>query len=1764
MATQSKKKPARPPRKSAPAAKGGQVPTAKGVRKPRRASDEPPAASPASAGPAGPLLEGHVGAQYLLPLLSGGEARGLPGVVVTRVAFQRGGLGHPMDDVVVTGHDARGQAATLELQAKRTIDFTASDPVFTDVVACAVRAARKPEFDGTRCEIAVAIARTSTKIERHIQEALKWAREYQDAEGFFRRLNQPGAAHRAMRDFVEAFRGHMRTASAPDDDAAVWRLLRRFKVLAFDFEQAGSVCALYARERCAMQLAPQETSRAGELWDSLQQIALEADAAGGDLDSAQLRRRLTSERGFRLAGDRRLHAARERLAEMAANTLATIGTEVHGVRLDRGTRAADVQRALENGRYVEIRGAGGVGKSGVLKDLAQRIGIESRIVVVAPHRIPGGGWAALQAQLGCDATAAQLLTDLAGDGGATLFIDGVDRFDDPREQATVVDLIRATASVLGFRIVATARLDFDADARAWLPQQALQELGEAAPLVIDELGDDEVAQLRAADPALAALLRPGHPAAKLVRNLYRLERLARSAPADGAAPYSEAQMAMQWWTTGDSPERSGRDDRRRLLRALSAHSLSSSAPLDTSGSPTEAARTLIDSGTLREVTVARVEFAHDVLRDWALGCMFYEEPEHLEALPLGAPAPMRLVRGVEIAARLHAENGEDAAAWQTLLRRVSAPGAHGSWRRAVLLALARSERALELLQRLLPVLAADAAALLTELVRTAIAVDSQPAAPLWRALGADVDRLPHDWVAPSGPAWHNLIEWSLVCTDRLPHPAVPLFVDLYGRFCNAYLGHHPLSPRIVERLHAWLCEVEARNHPRVAGGFRERLAAQEEPGLSMSSAQEGDLRTAFLAWCRLLPALAEAYLRGVASHPHRHVVFRQLVAFVGTAAQAAPKALADLFLDALPEGDEEDDDGHRLRDLFSHWDNEYFPASPARRPFLDLLQADTEQGLRLVRGVLAHAVRRRSRGRDPGHSPITVPFPHGARSFAWPQSYMWSRGQPSSIVASALMALESWAHFRIERGESVEAVIADVLGPEDSPAAVLLVAVDVILSHWPQSRACLWPFAASADLLAMDHQRSLQDQVTRHDVVAWVHPEPFASSTLDSLRCRISRRIELAEVLPKYGLHGPDEVRAAMQQALREQAQRLGPPESGSTMDDPRFEATHALNRLDPANYVDAGANENGQRLVRYVAPALEAQLVGELLAKAQGGADIALWGQLARALTEGSCSEALLEEGLAWATRNVDASNEGLDSYEREWGERTRFIVAALVLRDGSPEVKAAHGTWAREQLLAAAKPKANDSERAKLLPYNPAAIAAVGFLAKSRDGDPDADLPSLLHLATRADTGMASVVRAEVVARRPVSPELQRSLLRLGLASAIYALRQRDDDLFQGDIEDYRAREQAREHARKQAEDARLLLAVAAEVQWLGGAGPEPAWPELPEPRPPKEKFVIRLGGDLPSHVHRAPVVRDFALDARAAAEWLSLGVHLWGTTHPDVLRSLVDHCWPWTAGANGVGCGPDEEPGELVSEWNRAYFQALLVAAVAVGEGGIQEVLLKRIEQLPNERFFDATEAVMFELDRHWLDSGRVLDETVLLIRGALVKRLIATRAWHYLVAERSSRTEIHLAGALAAMFMAAHELARGPQCYVLPPGAARAAVLLPMLTELAQRAARSTFVALAFLGLLEVEPHASRLPFLARAVAAWWSAQDANDEFWCSHGVGARVCAWIDKAVLQGDAAADELAGSDLTTMMDTLLRCGIPAAKALDERIAARRGGQPGA
>lgn len=697
------------------------------------------ASSPAASGPAGSHFEAQVGAAYLLALLTGSEPRGLPGTTIDSIELQRAAEGHPLDDVIIHAHDGRGSPAVLEIQVKRTISFTPSDDVFQKVVEQIARASQLPDFWTSRHELAIATARTSRKIDGAYQDVLTWARKLGDAVTFFSRINRPGSANDDMRTFVATFRANLQNSGVPIDDDSVWRLLRRQQILVFDFTAHGSASEDLARERAVRALHPDDGARAGGLWSALIELALRSAASGGELKRGDLITELGNQ-GFRFAGERRYSIARAALAEASRHALDDMADQVGGARLTRHEFVNAIHAALDVGRYVEIRGDAGVGKSGLLKHFADQTALEAPVIVLSPNRTTPRGWTAMRAVIGFDGTARELLTDLAGDGAAILFIDSLDFFKED-ERRTVVDLVREVSNVPGFAVIATARRNFGVDESSWLPTDALRRMGSADPIVIGEPSSAEVEEIRQAAPGLAFLLADSHPARDVARNLFRLDRLGAGAVPE-SMPRSEVDMALHWWQTADSAPGENPRERARILRVLAEQALIRADPLEIKDQPAGAVNALIASETLRDLGDDRVSFRHDVLREWAIGSLLHAEPERIDQLPLARPASAALARGVELAARMAIERSSDSKTWESLLLRLSGAEVHGSWRRAALLALIRSEISPELLTRATDYLLADRGALLRELIRVVIAVESEPAVRLFTSIGMDPATIP--------------------------------------------------------------------------------------------------------------------------------------------------------------------------------------------------------------------------------------------------------------------------------------------------------------------------------------------------------------------------------------------------------------------------------------------------------------------------------------------------------------------------------------------------------------------------------------------------------------------------------------------------------------------------------------------------------------------------------------------------------------------------------------------------------------------------------------------------------------------------------------------------------------------------------------------------------------------------------------------------------------------------------------------------------------
>jgi hypothetical protein len=1719
------------------------------------------AASPASSGPAGSHFEGQVGAYYLLSMLTGSEPRGLPGTTIDHIELQRAAEGRPLDDIIVHAHDSRGDTAVLEIQVKRSITFAPSDPVFSGVVGQIVQASRRADFWISRYELAIATARTSRKINGAYQDVLTWARQIGDAATFMDRIARPGSANADMRTFVNTFKNHLRDAGSPNDDETVWRLLRKMQILVFDFTATGSVSEELVKERAIQALHPDDKLRAGNLWTTLVELALQVAASGGDRNRIRLIDDLRRQ-SFRLAGERRFASARAALAEASRNALADIYNRVGDVILTRHDLVVAVHAALDNGRYIEIRGDAGVGKSGVLKHFAEQIATESQVIVLTPGRTIGKGWAVMRAMLGFDGSAHDLLTDIACDGGAILFIDGIDFFTD-EERMTVVDLVRHAPDAPGLAVVATMRSNFGVEEPNWLPSDALDRLGRTDHIMIGELSESEVEEIRHAAPRLAPLLADTHPARDVTRNLFRLDRLANW-PGSEPFPRTEVDMAVQWWRTADGRlDDVDHRERARLLRTLAEQALAGVDSLDVRDRPARAIDALVISETLRNLRNDRVSFRHDVFREWAIANLLHSEKAMIDRLPLDRPAPALLARGIELYARLLLEREADSTNWQSFVERLSRNGIHGSWRRAALLALVRSEIGTELLKGASGLLLADRASMLRELIRIVMAVDVQPASQVYAAAGIDPTMIPAGINVPSGPSWYRLIRWLLSLGQALPAAAIPDVADLYTAWSRGTLGSDPLTPLLLQWLYSWLIEIETS---RDVDNFRDlRQPFGGEISHDQIKSLEDNLRMGFLLFCNRAPELAVEYLQSVSQRRHKDNVVRSILKFSGTLAQAAPAELAELTAAALIPRRQNDEQGYRrlFEEPFDYFDHEFIPASPAQGPFFELLTHAPQHGLSLIHRLVDHAISFYSQGCEYGADAFIISFPDGERVFPWCRSYWWSReGYGPYNITSALMALEAWAHLRIEKGEPVEQVLADALGPPGSPAAYLLVAVDLLLSHWPKSLEAAVPFLACPELLCTDRMRQVYDNFQYPDIFGFraLQKEPVGTVSLESLKNRPSRQHILEELINHYAIYGPVELRETLTALLHQAAARLGPPDNQSNLGDPALMAVHALNLVDPGNWRKVPvemANGTQGTAYQYVAPEEESRHFTSLQEASKDKlADTNMQAAISLALEDPSrSSHEFAAAAVEWAQKAMTVPN-GENVDDNRMREQSIISAAMIAMRDGDSDLRARHSEWAHRIFAQAMQTKEDPGHRIRSgIRFNPFAIAFVGMSYALKDRSATGDVRALLEAAAHQPS-TAHGFGAVAVMLASIDERLPRAILRCALTSCIrprrvWGLHEKKRDEWEARLERHRHQVQA---------------AIDEELAWLADERPEPDWPAFPpETVRPRRRGRRLPGGQWQEDIYVAQRLSqaEYA-DYQAAAIWLRNARGMVDIIQRPWIKEIVRTYAPWTTTANGAGLEANEEVDHSPREWNEAYFELMAYCLPGLELKEIEQLTIKLICSLPDEPFFDVVTQFLQSLDVVYFNDLGIQEPIAISIRSTLANRLMASRSWKWLAEDRSKSIGWNIGPAIAVFFFNNYNLFQPAKCYLLPKAIDRLDPFLPILEKLVENGP-SLFIALLTLNLLEVSPRSTHLLFLIKAAKTWIESYPDDIEFWNDYGIGRRVCLlieviWRQEPTLLG---ANEAIRFEVDRLLSALISLGVAEARRLEEALNREPGSDKG-
>ena len=210
------------------------------------------------------------------------------------------------------------------------------------------------------------------------------------------------------------------------------------------------------------------------------------------------------------------------------------------------------------------------------------------------------------------------------------------------------------------------------------------------------------------------------------------------------------------------------------------------------------------------------------------------------------------------------------------------------------------------------------------------------------------------------------------------------------------------------------------------------------------------------------------------------------------------------------------------------------------------------------------------------------------------------------------------------------------------------------------------------------------------------------------------------------------------------------------------------------------------------------------------------------------------------------------------------------------------------------------------------------------------------------------------------------------------------------------------------------------------------------------------------------------------------------------------------------------------------------------------------------MPEDSFYDVTRDFLGSVDRVFFNRFGLAESQAVYVRTSLAQRLMKTYGWMRHVRERSTRIEMRLGPAVAAMFFNDYYSPHPPKCCLRPNGIDLLDPFLGVESEVAQHGT-FTFSALVCLNLLEVSPRPSHLP-LINAVAHAWMASYADDKtFWVEADIGRRLCGVMEAIhdIAPQAFDADDGLRRGLDQLFAALVRLGIADAYRLEEALRSR-------
>jgi hypothetical protein len=766
-------------------------------------------------GGAGFTYEDTVVAYYLTALLREDRAAGQSGIV-TSVAIQQSGNGHPMDDLVVEFDDSADKRL-LALQVKRSLRITANNEDFREIMA-AVGATRNAAVFGESYACGFATEQVAIDRFRGLNRLIDWAKASPDPDDFERRFGSEGAAatlERGLRLELKPLLG----ATTSEEEVSFYR---QFVALKIDGLEEGGVLRAELVNRLQEIVAGNEDGQNILLFDRLRRMA--RDGAG------TARKWTRSVLLSQLRGVVRLRVAPnyapdiDALVSFSMEGLTDITETIDDFHVMRGAFQDTIRDRLTGNRLVNISGLPGCGKSVILKHFATQTASKGPILFLKSDRLTGTGWSTFSSALGLRHSLPALLAEIGTAGEPILSIDGIDRVR-PDQKGVITDILHAieeSEDLANWKVVASSRDQGLEPYRAWFPSTFYRGTG-IGDVVVRHFSEEEAEKLAEEKPHLRRLLFGSPAVREIARRPFFAAVLARCLADGEAAPQTEIDLIAEWWNRAGhdaQPETAPQRQRALLdLAEMGVSNLGKNIPARglKDSTFTQIAALKSDHLIREQNGGAALSFSHDIFFEWTFFRLLIELGDDWQHALSEAGEPPLLGRVIGLLAQNSlAVRGKWTAGYRNLEMQPLRP----QWRREWLTAPPFTSLFTSITEEFGQLLFENDFSLLEKLLVWFQAQHTIPSPIILGGLHNPIEGLDNVRMAdmlgwPSDfQSWGRLLDWLLPIAPSLPARLVQHIIEVFGVWQNA-LADTPNthSAAILKQCGQWLSISRTPNTP---------------------------------------------------------------------------------------------------------------------------------------------------------------------------------------------------------------------------------------------------------------------------------------------------------------------------------------------------------------------------------------------------------------------------------------------------------------------------------------------------------------------------------------------------------------------------------------------------------------------------------------------------------------------------------------------------------------------------------------------------------------------------------------------------------------------------------------------------------------------------------------------------------------------------------------------------------------------------------------